>query len=101
MLTCFRTTEEFQRDLNLMFFNAIMYNSSDHAVYALTLAMWRDTERIIREYLNTQVPCAFQDCTPAVLNVFYLLGLLVVSSSMACWTSVENLLMLVILLAGA
>jgi hypothetical protein len=38
-----------------MFFNAIMYNSSDHAVYALTLAMWRDTERIIREYLNTQV----------------------------------------------
>jgi hypothetical protein len=33
-----------------------MYNSSDHAVYSLTLAMWRDTERIIREYLNTQVP---------------------------------------------
>ena len=93
MLTCFRTTEEFQRDLNLMFFNAIMYNSSDHAVYALTLAMWRDTERIIREYLNTQVPCAFQDCMPAVLNLSYLLGLLVVSSSMACWTSVENLLM--------
>lgn len=49
-----RTTEEFQRDLNLMFFNAIMYNSSDHAVYGLTQAMWRDTERIIREYRNTQ-----------------------------------------------
>lgn len=49
-----RTTEEFQRDLRLMFFNATMYNSSEHAVYRLTRSMQRDADNIVREYLHTQ-----------------------------------------------
>merc|ERR1712059_68277 len=48
------TTEEFQRDLSLMFLNAIMYNSSDHEVYSLTHSMQADTSKIVQEYLNTQ-----------------------------------------------
>jgi len=49
-----RNTEEFQRDLALMFFNASMYNSTDHPVHTLTLAMHKDTEKMIKEFLNTQ-----------------------------------------------
>jgi len=49
-----RNTVEFQRDLSLMFFNAIMYNSSDHEVYSLTRNMQEDASKIVREYLNTQ-----------------------------------------------
>uniref|UniRef100_A0A8C7WTN6 Bromodomain-containing protein 8 n=1 Tax=Oryzias sinensis TaxID=183150 RepID=A0A8C7WTN6_9TELE len=37
-----RTTAEFQRDIMLMFQNAIMYNSSDHDVYHMALEMQRD-----------------------------------------------------------
>ena len=50
-----RTTEEFQRDLYLMFFNAIMFNSSDYSVYTMTMDMLADTTRIVNEYLHTQV----------------------------------------------
>ena len=38
----------------LMFFNAIMYNSSDHEVYNLTRDMQEDTEKIVGDYKNTQ-----------------------------------------------
>ena len=44
-----RSTEEFQRDLALMFFNASMYNSTDHPVHTLTLAMHKDTDKMIKE----------------------------------------------------
>ena len=49
-----RTTEEFERDLMLMFFNATMYNSSDHEVYKLTRDMHEDTEKILTDYKNAQ-----------------------------------------------
>jgi bromodomain-containing protein 8 len=49
-----KTTDEFQRDLTLMFFNATMYNSTDHTVHQRTIAMQKDTEKMIREFLNTQ-----------------------------------------------
>ena len=50
-----RTTEEFERDLMLMFFNATMYNSSDHEVYKLTRDMAEDTEKVLRDYKNAQM----------------------------------------------
>lgn len=37
-----RTTAEFQRDIMLMFQNAVMYNSSDHDVYHMAVEMQRD-----------------------------------------------------------
>lgn len=37
-----RTTPEFQRDMMLMFSNAIMYNSSDHNVYQMATEMYDD-----------------------------------------------------------
>ncbi|XP_006821018.1 bromodomain-containing protein 8-like [Saccoglossus kowalevskii] len=37
-----RTTSEFQRDIMLMFQNAIMYNNSDHDVYHMGIEMHRD-----------------------------------------------------------
>ena len=38
-----RTTAEFQRDMMLMFTNAIMYNSSNHDVYKMAEEMYNDT----------------------------------------------------------
>ena len=49
-----KTTDEFERDLMLMFFNATMYNSSDHEVYKLTKDMFEDTQKILRDYKNAQ-----------------------------------------------
>ena len=37
-----RSTTEFQRDMMLMFTNAIMYNSSDHNVYSMAREMYDD-----------------------------------------------------------
>ena len=37
-----RTTAEFQRDMMLMFTNAIMYNNSDHNVYNMAIEMYDD-----------------------------------------------------------
>lgn len=37
-----RTTAEFQRDMMLMFTNAIMYNSSNHDVYTMAKEMYDD-----------------------------------------------------------
>lgn len=37
-----RTTVEFQRDMMLMFTNAIMYNNSDHDVYQMAQVMYQD-----------------------------------------------------------
>ena len=62
-----RTTEAFRRELTLMFFNATMYNSSSHDVYRLSLAMYKDTEGIVQEYLNTQVSLVLMYCTVSVL----------------------------------
>lgn len=37
-----RTTVEFQRDMMLMFTNAIMYNASNHNVYKMAKEMYDD-----------------------------------------------------------
>lgn len=37
-----RTTAEFQRDMMLMFTNAIMYNNSDHDVHKMAKNMYKD-----------------------------------------------------------
>lgn len=42
-----RTTAEFQRDMMLMFTNAIMYNSSDHDVYQMAKEMYDDVMQTI------------------------------------------------------
>ncbi|XP_063750405.1 bromodomain-containing protein 8 isoform X2 [Eleginops maclovinus] len=50
-----RTTAEFQRDIMLMFQNAVMYNSLDHDVYHMALEMQRDVLEQIQQYLATQL----------------------------------------------
>jgi bromodomain-containing protein 8 len=42
-----RTTAEFQRDLMLMFTNAIMYNASNHDVYHMAKNMYDDVMEIL------------------------------------------------------
>lgn len=50
-----RTTAEFQRDIMLMFQNAVMYNSSDHDVYHMALEMQRDVLENVQQFLATQL----------------------------------------------
>lgn len=50
-----RTTAEFQRDIMLMFQNAVMYNSSDHNVYHMALEMQRDVLEHVQQFLATQL----------------------------------------------
>uniref|UniRef100_A0A8D0BLL1 Bromodomain-containing protein 8 n=1 Tax=Salvator merianae TaxID=96440 RepID=A0A8D0BLL1_SALMN len=65
-----RTTAEFQRDIMLMFQNAVMYNSSDHDVYHMAVEMQRD----VLEQIQDTVPMG----SPA-----FLLSLFVSTSSAA------------------
>lgn len=48
-----RTTAEFQRDIMLMFQNAVMYNSSDHDVYHMAVEMQRD----VLEQIQVKAQC--------------------------------------------
>lgn len=48
-----RTTKEFQRDIMLMFTNAIMYNSSNHDVHKIAVEMYKEVIQQV-ELLNTQ-----------------------------------------------
>ncbi|XP_069140305.1 bromodomain-containing protein 8-like isoform X2 [Argopecten irradians] len=50
-----RTTAEFQRDVMLMFTNAIMYNSSNHNVYKMAVEMYHDVMQHIEQYVSTQL----------------------------------------------
>lgn len=50
-----RTTAEFQRDIMLMFQNAVMYNSLDHDVHHMALEMQRDVLEQIQQFLATQL----------------------------------------------
>ncbi|RVE63799.1 hypothetical protein OJAV_G00139930 [Oryzias javanicus] len=50
-----RTTAEFQRDIMLMFQNAVMYNGLDHDVYHMALEMQRDVMEQIQQFLATQL----------------------------------------------
>lgn len=50
-----RNTAEFQRDIMLMFQNAVMYNSLDHDVNHMALEMQRDVLEQIQQFLATQL----------------------------------------------
>ncbi|CAK8675976.1 unnamed protein product [Clavelina lepadiformis] len=50
-----RTTSDFQRDLMLMFQNALMYNSHEHDVYKMTLEMQNDVMDQVAQFLATQL----------------------------------------------
>ncbi|XP_033122290.1 bromodomain-containing protein 8-like [Anneissia japonica] len=50
-----RSTQEFQRDMMLMFNNAIMYNSSDHHVYLMAKNMQNDVMGHIEDFIATQI----------------------------------------------
>ncbi|XP_013378703.1 bromodomain-containing protein 8 [Lingula anatina] len=50
-----RTTTEFQRDMMLMFTNAIMYNNSDHDVYQMAMEMYDDVMQHIEQFVSTQL----------------------------------------------
>lgn len=50
-----RTTLEFQRDMMLMFQNAIMYNSSDHDVFHMAIEMQKEVMGHIQDFLATQL----------------------------------------------
>lgn len=50
-----RTTNEFQRDMMLMFQNALMYNSADHDVYRMAEEMRDDVMEQIQSYIATQI----------------------------------------------
>ncbi|XP_036364759.1 bromodomain-containing protein 8 isoform X2 [Octopus sinensis] len=50
-----RSTTEFQRDMMLMFTNAIMYNSSDHNVYKMAREMYNDVMQHIEQFVSTQL----------------------------------------------
>jgi len=38
---------QFERDVYLIFFNALMYNLKSHSIYPMALEMYRDTYGII------------------------------------------------------
>jgi len=49
-----KSTKVFQRDVMLMFTNAIMYNSSNHDVHKISLEMYREVLTEIEQLLNAQ-----------------------------------------------
>uniref|UniRef100_T1IIC5 Bromo domain-containing protein n=1 Tax=Strigamia maritima TaxID=126957 RepID=T1IIC5_STRMM len=50
-----KTTSEFQRDMLLMFQNAIMYNSSDHDVFHMAVEMQKEVQSHIQDFVTTQL----------------------------------------------
>jgi hypothetical protein len=49
-----RTTTEFQRDIMLMFQNAIMFNEADHDVHKMAVEMQKETIESIQDFIETQ-----------------------------------------------
>jgi bromodomain-containing protein 8 len=49
-----KATIEFQRDVMLMFTNAIMYNASNHEVHKISIEMYREVLTEIEQLINTQ-----------------------------------------------
>jgi bromodomain-containing protein 8 len=49
-----RTTVEFQRDIMLMFQNAIMFNEADHDVHKMAVEMQKETIESIQDFIETQ-----------------------------------------------
>jgi len=63
-----RTTVEFQRDIMLMFLNALMYNSKTHLIYERTIAMRSDCIGQIQDYIDTQKSTAASSKGPPVIR---------------------------------
>ncbi len=67
-----RTTDHFQRDMMLMFTNALMYNNSDQNIYKMATEMYNDI------MANIEVSSAFYTChrqghssqTPCFVQIF-------------------------------
>lgn len=49
-----RTTQEFQRDIMLMFQNAIMYNSASHEVHQMAIEMQKEMLESIEDFIQHQ-----------------------------------------------
>jgi len=49
-----RTTAEYQRDILLMFQNAIMFNNADHDVHKMAVDMQKDTIDSIEDFIETR-----------------------------------------------
>lgn len=49
-----KTTAEFQRDIMLIFLNAIMYNSVDHDVHQMAVEMQKEILEGIEDFIETQ-----------------------------------------------
>ncbi|XP_070230497.1 bromodomain-containing protein 8 isoform X2 [Bos mutus] len=61
-----RSTAEFQRDIMLMFQNAVMYNSSDHDVYHMAVEMQRD----VLEQIQFKIGCKAAETIYNLNNAF-------------------------------
>ena len=63
-----RTTSEFQRDMMLMFTNAIMYNSANHDVYKMATEMYDDVMQHIEvsggQWNSNQLCSYLGQCSP-------------------------------------
>lgn len=60
----YRTTAEFQRDIMLMFQNAIMYNSVKHEVHQMTLEMQKEILEAIEDFVTEQKAAKEQQAVP-------------------------------------
>ncbi|XP_022106722.1 bromodomain-containing protein 8-like isoform X7 [Acanthaster planci] len=58
-----RTTEQFHRDMMLMFQNAIMYNNADQHVHQIATVMQADVVKQIEEFVSTQLLVQQPDST--------------------------------------
>jgi len=58
-----RTTAEFQRDMMLMFINAMMYNNVDHDVHKMAVEMYNDV------MMHIEVPVSVISQRPSIKNV--------------------------------
>ena len=70
-----RTTEEFQRDMMLMFTNAIMYNSSDHNVYHMAQEMYDDVMahiEVVTSSLAQQVNYYLTSMLFSLFDIFHI-----------------------------
>jgi bromodomain-containing protein 8 len=52
-----KSTKEFQRDIMLMFTNAIMYNSSNHDVHKISVEMYKEVLQNIEVRLFINIKC--------------------------------------------
>lgn len=69
-----RTTPEFQRDMMLMFTNAIMYNSTDQPVFKMATEMYNDVMQHIEVTMTTSFSLR-GSCLVRVLDMHYDLGI--------------------------